>query len=79
MDQAGKAERAEAKECHVKKVNSKVSIVYDTSAASRSAHAKLLAEQKRDPKCKKIVASLTTGSGEGVRELSNISSNTMVY
>jgi hypothetical protein len=65
MEQSNKSDKAEAREVHKKVVNSKVSRVYDTAAASRLAHAKILAEQRRDPKCKKILALLATEKGQG--------------
>ena len=51
----------EAKQSNIHKVNSKVSLTYDTEAASRLAHEKIKTEQLKDPKCLKIIALLTKG------------------
>ena len=53
--------KTEAKKKNVVKVNSKVSMTYDTEAASRLAHDKIKAEQLKDPKCIKIAKLLEKG------------------
>ena len=53
--------KAEAKKQNIVKVNTKVSVTYDTEAASRLAHDKIKSEQLRDPKCIKIAALLEKG------------------
>ena len=47
-----------AKARHVKRVNSKVSLSYQSTAASNLAHEKIVAEQLVDERCSKIRAAL---------------------
>ena len=53
--------KSKAKQENTRRVNAKVSITYDTEAASRLAHDKILSEQLKDPKCIKIATLLEKG------------------